>query len=194
MPERLCLGWKGKADPFIPHLLRALTAHLNIGLRASPERALVLSSPCRNAWCRNEDIINYAFLVMLSVRFVMGVTQAKWSGKCQSPPGFRRENLTNSVLSLGQAVGAELCPAAAAGQRAAARTHSQVRKPELRSRRALFSYKIFTSPRFSIARGKAALHGAQTRAGRNRAANTLQNICPQKCPNSTILVNGKPWL
>lgn len=52
-------------------------AHLTIRLLASPGRSLVLSSPCRNARRRNEYIINYAFLVMLSLLFVMVVTKAK---------------------------------------------------------------------------------------------------------------------
>lgn len=38
---------------------------------------LVLSSPSRNAWDRNEYIINYAFLVVLSTVFVTAVTKAK---------------------------------------------------------------------------------------------------------------------
>lgn len=151
MLEHLCLRWKGKTDPFIPHLLRALMAHLTIRLLASPGHALVLSSLCKNAWYRNEYIINYAFLVMLSVLFVMVVTKAKQSGKCQLPPGFHSENLTNSVLSLGQAVGRELCPAAAAGQRAAAWTDSTVSKLELHGSRALFSHEIFMSSCFSLA-------------------------------------------
>jgi len=77
MFEHLCLRWKAKADPFVPHLLRALVARLTIRLLASLEHSLVLSSPCRNARYRNEYIINYAFLVMLSVLLVMVVTKAK---------------------------------------------------------------------------------------------------------------------
>lgn len=71
------LAAEGRADPSIPHLLRALTAHLTIGLLTSPGHSLVLSSLCGNAWCCNEYIINYAFLVMLSLFFVMVVTKAK---------------------------------------------------------------------------------------------------------------------
>lgn len=55
------------------------------------------------------------------------------------------------MLSLGRAVGRELCLAAAAGQRVAAWTDSPVREPELHGSRALFSYKFFMSPRFSLA-------------------------------------------
>lgn len=90
-------------------------AHLTIGLHASLGRSLVLSSLCRNAWYRNDYIINYAFLVILSVLFDMVVTKAERSGKCQLPPCFHSKNLTNPVLSLGQVTGRELCLAAGAG-------------------------------------------------------------------------------
>lgn len=106
-------------------------------------------------------------------------TKAKQSGKCQLPPGFYSENVTNSVLSPGQAVWRELCSGTAAGQRATARTGSTVSQ----SCTAAEPYLAMKCSCHLAFLSSSSLYSAQNCSGKDQAANVLLNICPGKCPN-----------